>query len=251
MSTMSCAISLDDSMEISYPALGSPLSYPDSDLDSSVDLSSREFDYSMIFRKGKKSLADSDTITTCANSSIANFSYLNGSFAICNERPAKCVRFAYDREYEILVQEFESEGPLTESEKADVWWQPAEYKTFRRYCRKAAEAARETKYVAEFTRVYEACSAKYLPDVTELCHISRPHVRGLEPVVFPSLCKARKLVIQGVVQTQELLPAGMGGDERAKVLAATSKCMSGRARMLARVLGVGDEEVALECRADD
>jgi hypothetical protein len=248
---MSCEISLDDSIEFSSPEFDIPLLSVYSDLESSADLSRRELDYSMVVRLGKNTPADSDTVSTCANSSIANLSYLNSSFAINNERPSRCVRFALRRDNEVAIEQIDSEGPLTEDEKALIWWQPAEYKVFRRYCKKAAEAARKTKYVDEFTRVYDACSAMFVADVTELCHISRPHVRGLELVVFPTLCKARKLVVRGVLQTQNLLPESMGEDERAKVLAATSKYMSGRARMLARVLGVGDEEVARECMVDD
>jgi hypothetical protein len=204
----------------------------------------------MVFRFGKNALADSDTVTTCANSSIANCSYLNSSFALNNERPARTVRFALHKDHEVLIEEIESEGPLSDDEKAAMWWQPIDYKAFRLHCKKAAEVARKTKYVEEFTRVYDACSAKFVADVTEICHISRSRVRGLEAVVFPTLSKARKLVIQGVIKTQQFLPDGMEDDDRSRVLAATSKCMSGRARMLARVLGVGDEEVALECMLD-
>jgi len=240
------APALQESFEIACPALERQLADPEAE---SMDLT-RDFDYSFLFLRGKKSLADSDTITTCANSSFANYSYLNTSFAI-HERPQKCVRFAFDKDDDVMVEEFEAEGPLTDEEKVSMWWQPLEFKIFRRYCKKAAEIARKSKYVNEFTRVYDACSAKHLQDVTELCHISRVHVRGLELVVFPTLCRARKLVIRGVVQTQDRLPDGMDVEERAKILAATSKCLTGRARMLARVLGVGDEEVAKECSFDD
>lgn len=211
--------------------------------ESEIDLS-KEGDISMLFkRRPRKSLADSDTVTTCANSFTSSFR------SDRSDRPKqwKCVRFALDKNDDPLTEEFESSLTLTEKEKASMWWQPQEFKMFRRYCRKAAEIARTSNYPDEFTKAYDACSGKHIQDMAQFSHVSRVHVRGLEAVVFPALVRARKLVVRGVVKTQEKLPETMGPVERAKVLSATSRCLSGRARLLARVFGVGDEEVAKDC----
>lgn len=209
--------------------------------DTEIDLSN-ESDISLLFpRKTRKSLADSDTVTTFANSSFTS------SFRSKVERPWKCVRFALDKDDEPITEKLDSEGPISEEEKALMWWQPLEFRMFRRYCRRAAEIARGSNYPDEFTKVYDACSGKHIPDMTQYCHVSRVHVRGLEAVVFPALVRARKLVVKGVVKTQEKLPDDIGPDEKAKILSATSRCLTGRAKLLARVFGVGDEEVAKDC----
>lgn len=227
----------------------------------SLDLSK---DLSFLFKKSAASRSvhtDAETVaTTCTDSSF-NASFLSSSVVeplslssvssvpICerDEDDRKTVRFAVDGEDEVLVEAFEAEGPLSEAEKKAMWWQPIEFKLFRRYCKKAAEVARKSDYPDDFTKVYDACSAKHVQDITELCHISRAHVRGLEVVVFPALVQARKLVVKGVVKTQEKLPANMQPDHRQRIISATSRCLTGRARLLARVYGVGDEEVAKDC----
>lgn len=146
-----------------------------------------------------------------------------------------------------VSQKFPGISALTSEEKSAVWWQPVDFKLMRRYCKRAAELARQSQYTDEFTAVYDACSGKHIHDMMEFCHISRSHVRGLEIVVFPALIQARKLVVRGVVKAQDKLPIEMSPDQKAKILSATSRCLSGRARLLARVYGVGDEEVAKDC----
>ncbi|GKY92239.1 hypothetical protein MPSEU_000195100 [Mayamaea pseudoterrestris] len=159
----------------------------------------------------------------------------------------KNVNFILDQHGNVACAYLESEGSLTEEEKQAVWWQPMEFKLFRRYCKKAAQLARNSEYSENFTKVYDACSKSHITDVHEHCHISRTHARGLEVVVFPTLVQARKLVVKGVVKTQEKLPKSMDFDQRAKVLSATSRCLTGRSRLLSRVFAVGDEEVAKDC----
>ena len=159
----------------------------------------------------------------------------------------KGIEFILDDDGNVFCDYLEPEGPLTEDEKQAVWWQPMEFKLFRRYCKKAAQLARNSEYAEHFTKVFDACSQKHITDVREHCHISRTHARGLEVVVFPTLVQARKLVIKGVVKTQEKLPATMDADQRAKVLSATSRCLTGRSRLLSRVFAVGDEEIAKDC----
>lgn len=159
----------------------------------------------------------------------------------------KNVQFLLDEYGNVVSDYLDAEGPLTEEEKQAVWWQPLEFKLFRRYCKKAAQIARNSEYAEHFTKVYDACSQKHITDVREHCHISRTHARGLEVVVFPTLVQARKLVIKGVVKTQEKLPATMDAEQKAKVLSATSRCLTGRSRLLSRVFAVGDEEVARDC----
>lgn len=226
-----------ETLDINCPAYDRP--YFDADLESSIDMSGDSM--SFLFRRPKKTLADSDTVSTYANSSFTS------SFRSNVERPRKCVKFALDDNDEPLTEEFESEGPLSPEEVASIWWQPLEFRLFRRYCKKTAEAARQSDYVDRFTRVYDICSGKHINDLTEHTHISRSTVRGLEAVVFPALVQARKLVVRGVVKTQIKLPEYMSAEERARVISATSRCLTGRARMLARVYGVGDEEVAKDC----
>jgi hypothetical protein len=162
-------------------------------------------------------------------------------------RIKKQVRFRLDTDGHVLCAYLNSEGLLTDEEKQAVWWQPMEFKLFRRYCKKAAQLARNSEYSEQFTKVYDACSQKHITDVREHCHISRTHARGLEVVVFPTLVQARKLVVKGVVKTQEKLPPSMDADQRVKVLSATSRCLTGRSRLLSRVFAVGDEEIAKDC----
>lgn len=170
------------------------------------------------------------------------------SFGEESQVPAKKkVEFRLEEGGNVFCAYFEPEGPLSDEEKLAVWWQPMEFKLFRRYCKKAAQIARNSEYADHFTKVYDACSQKHITDVREHCHIARTHARGLEVVVFPTLVQARKLVIKGVVKTQEKLPATMDADQRAKVLSATSRCLTGRSRLLSRVFAVGDEEVAKDC----
>ena len=164
-----------------------------------------------------------------------------------NRRIDKGVEFILDEDGDVFCDYLEPEGPLTDDEKQAVWWQPMEFKLFRRYCKKAAQLARNSEYAEHFTKVYDACSQKHITDVREHCHIARTHARGLEVVVFPTLVQARKLVIKGVVKTQEKLPTAMDADQRAKVLSATSRCLTGRSRLLSRVFAVGDEEIAKDC----
>jgi hypothetical protein len=161
------------------------------------------------------------------------------------ELPKRRIRFLLDTDSDsVYCEYFPAPPPLSAQEKQAVWWQPVEFKLFRRYCKKAAQLARNSDYANDFTKVYDACSAKHITDISEHCHISRTHVRGLEVVVFPALIQARKLVVKGVVKTQDKLPPGMTAEQKQKVLSATSRCLTGRARLLARVYAVGDEEVA-------
>jgi hypothetical protein len=227
----------------------------------------------------KSSPSSDDTLTTC-NASMSTFqSMASGSTAGTasttngplhqqedNTRPAapqtirripsiepsrrrivNPVRFLLDDDGNVVCAYLPSEGPLTDEEKQAVWWQPLEFKLFRRYCKKAAQIARNSEYAEHFTKVYDACSQKHITDVREHCHIARSHARGLEVVVFPTLVQARKLVVKGVIKTQEKLPASMDADQRAKVLSATSRCLTGRSRLLSRVFAVGDEEIAKDC----
>ena len=165
-----------------------------------------------------------------------------------NPKRGRRVHFFDDSESGSPVShKFPGIAALTPEEKSAVWWQPVDFKLMRRYCKRAAELARQSQYTDEFTAVYDACSGKHIHDMMEFCHISRSHVRGLEIVVFPALIQARKLVVRGVVKAQDKLPIEMSPDQKVKILSATSRCLSGRARLLARVYGVGDEEVAKDC----
>jgi len=240
-------------LEISLPPLERPAA------DTEIDLNDLLHD-SFVFhhngrRKANKTLADSDTVSTFANSSFASSSFRSDALlsrqgsSSCNsdQQQRKSVRFGLDGDGEPFTEEFEAEGPITDEEKLAMWWQPMEFKLFRRYCKRAADIARKSDYADKFTEVYDACSEKHIQDLTEFCDVCRVSVRGLEAIVFPTLVQARKLVVHGVAMTQSKLDPTLSYDEKAKVIAATSKCLSGRARVLARVFGVGDEEVAKDC----
>jgi len=210
-------------------------------------------------RRKAKTLADSDTISTCANSSFTSSLMLERSTSHGNPASSlplrKCVRFDLScGDGEPFCEEFEpKDGCITDEERVATWWQPMEFQLFRRYCRRAAEIARKSKdYPDKFARVYDACSSKNnVGDglSAEFSDVSRVSVRGLEAIVFPALVQARKLVVKGVVQTQQKLAAdsSMGFEERAKILSSTSRCLTARSRVLARVFGAGDEEVAKDC----
>jgi hypothetical protein len=164
-----------------------------------------------------------------------------------HQHQKKELQFMLDAEGEPFCEYFEIEA-WSDEEKPNVWWQPLDFKVFRRYCRRSADLARSSaSFVNEFTRVYDACCTDHVDNLLEFSDISRSHVRGLEIVVFPALARARKLVVKGVVTAQYEIPEDMDLEKRAKVISATSRLLTGRARLLARVYGVGDEEVANDC----
>jgi len=255
----SCAAeTMLESLEITIPALEPP-----SDNDAEIDLNDLLHDSFVFHHNGRrrrlnKSLADSDSLSTFENSSLASSfrsdalqrqwsgtSQFQHGEQYLPQR--KRVRFGLDGDGEPFAEEYEADGPLSDEEKLAMWWQPMEFKLFRRYCQRAAEIARRSDYSDKFRRTYDVCGEKHVQDLTEFCDVSRVSIRGLEAIVFPTLVQARRLVVQGVVMTQSKIDPALTYDERAKILAAASKCLSGRARVLARVFGVGDEEVAKDC----
>jgi len=198
-------------------------------------------------RKRVKSLDESDTVTTFASSSFGA-SFRDSQHERSPSPTRRRVRFSLDADDEPYCEEFESAGPITEEEKLSMWWQPMEFKLFRRYCKRSADIARKSGYAENFQQVYAACAKGHVDDAAEMgSTISRISVRGLEAVTFPTLVQARRLVVKGVVNTQRKLDRNMSYEERAKVLRASSRCLTGRAKLLARILGAGDEEVAKDC----
>jgi hypothetical protein len=76
------------------------------------------------------------------------------------------------------------------------------------------------------------------------CNLSETAIRGLEPKVFPETVTERRGIVRKVVAAQDRLPEGLAPEQQSKLLRAVSQNLTRRSRLLARLYGMGDANVA-------
>lgn len=157
----------------------------------------------------------------------------------------KGVAFLQDEAGQMIVtQQVASVEEITPEDCEILWYKSSEFKYFRKYCKKLATIAAASKYGKDFAKTYKACAKTESVDMEKYSKIANSAARGMEAMVSTQMVKDRKDAIRSVLKAQSKLPADMTDHERAIILSATSRVLSRHARILARILGTGDANVA-------
>lgn len=189
-------------------------------------------------RSDKPSLWDSDANFTAETELTSSLSSL--SFA------PKAVRFATDKNGDVLCKTHSMKGRRTKKEAAACWYTMEQFKQFRVDCKKEAILQQKTSYRENFAKVYQACKTGKFKNVTkERAYVSAASCRGLEAVVYSTLQGDRKNALSTVLKTQEAVPKDMSVEKKQEMIASASRFMTKQARQLARVLGSGDAAVVV------
>jgi len=192
--------------------------------------------------------ADSDATVCSLSDSCASIGNTNTNTS------SRRVAFKRDKYGRTIVTEHPSSlEELTPEDCEATWYKKSEYKYWKKYGKKLASVASDSKYGKDFEKTCKACS-KAEDHTTDLVDryskIANSAARGLEILVAPHLVKSRKGTIKSVLKTQEKLPADMSYGERAELLRATSCILSQPTKAMARILGKGDANVARQCHRE-
>jgi HD-GYP domain-containing protein (c-di-GMP phosphodiesterase class II) len=189
----------------------------------------------------------------------------------------KRVRFQHDPASKRLVRKvIYGRVTLTNEEKKQLWWDKQIKKSTRRAIRRYQSGgsssvssvnknnAKEVNYnsssdddersvtslsrhdfAEKYRQALDVCSsAKTVPLPEDIPTISDTPIRGLEHRIFPETVMARQEVVKKVVAAQRKLPPGLTADQQSKLLRAASQNLTRKSRMLARLYGIGDAQVA-------
>ena len=142
---------------------------------------------------------------------------------------------------------------LTPEDCEATWYKKSEYRYWKKYGKKLASVASDSKYGKDFEKTCKACSKTdiHTKELLErYSKIANSAARGLEVLVAPHLVKNRKGAVKSVLKAQSKLPTDMSYEERAELLRATSCILSQQTKMMARILGNGDANVANACHKE-
>jgi hypothetical protein len=211
----------------------------------------------MVFDKHsfKPKKYDCDTVSPCSSSSI--FPSSPSSTRTLKQDPSQItessrrprVRFSDDP----VTFVAESPPPMTDEERAAVFWKPLEYKLFKQYSKRIVQTLFKSDSNNRLHKAFQICveaekwDSKWL--TTTLCtELSHTPARGLEVVACPQLFAARSKLIQIVVSAQYQIPEDdtTNPDD---VLRTVSEALSNPARRLARILGHSDQDTAQHLHA--
>jgi hypothetical protein len=81
-------------------------------------------------------------------------------------------------------------------------------------------------------------------DDLQTLNLSEVAIRGLEQNIFPEVVAGRQDIIRKVLVAQERLPGGLAPERQSKLLRLVSQNMTRQSRLLARLYGMGDANVA-------
>mmetsp|Transcript_1801 Transcript_1801/g.4159 ORF Transcript_1801/g.4159 Transcript_1801/m.4159 type:complete len:482 (+) Transcript_1801:428-1873(+) len=211
--------------------------------------------------------------------SLSTSSRCNTSSSVVAVVKKKCVQFRQDPECKRIIRKvIYGRAKLTDDERKQLWWNKQIKKSTRRAIKryqrsstsietKANSSAssddddeRDERSVTslsrpDFFRNYQAALALCTSTSAELKKggplntedipaISDTPIRGLEQRIFPEAVAERQKVVARVVAAQKKLPDKLTADQKSKLLRAASQNLTRKSRMLARLYGIGDENVA-------
>jgi hypothetical protein len=220
----------------------------------SVYKSPRKVTDMMVFDKHnfKPTKFDCDTISTCSSSicpsspsSLRTLKQESSQITKSSRRPR--VRFSDDP----VTFAAEPPPPMTDDERAVVFWKPLEYILFKQYSKRIVQTLFKSDSTKRLQKAFQICvEAKKWDDewlTTTVCtELSHTPARGLEVVACPELFAARSKTIKIVVIAQYQIPKDDNPDE---VLRTVSEALSNPARRLARMLGHSDQDVTQHLHA--
>lgn len=209
--------------------------------DSGVKIDSKEMMLKEPLYCAKRPTTESDT-TVC---SLSESSASGG----------RQVVFRRDKYGRMVVTEHTASiEELTPEDREATWYKKSEYKYWKKYGKKLAAVAADSKYGKDFEKTLKACwktNAQKKDFLDRYSKIANSTARGLEVLLAPNMVKDRKGTIKSVLKAQSKLPTDMPYEERAELLRATSCILSQQTKILARVLGTGDASVARACHDKD
>ena len=191
--------------------------------------------------------------SNCGSSSSSSHDGTTTTTTTTTTRKQPRVAFQRDRYGRTVVHEYPSYlDELTIEDRDAIWYKKHEYRYWKKYGKKLASVASDSKYGKDLEKVCKACSKAGATDVgtnatdvvDRYSKIANSTARGLEVMVAPHLLRGRKGTIRSVLKAQDRLPSEMPYPERAELLRATSCILSRSTKILARILGTGDANVA-------
>jgi hypothetical protein len=207
------------------------------------------FDRQASFQPMHKS--DSDTVSTCTSSTSAcSVSLLpktpHSPFSITSKALPKKrrVRFADNP----VTFAAESPEPMTNEEKAAVFWKPLEYRLFRLCSKRLVVTMVKSDRTKNLQQIYQVCEEtehwnEMWLDTAPCRNLSNSPMRGLEVVACTSLMENRHKAITCVLLAQ----GGTPQDDSTNpddFLKSVAQALSRPARRLARILGHSDQAIA-------
>lgn len=149
-------------------------------------------------------------------------------------------------------QVFVSELLHSDLDKHKLWWTRKERNGMNETSRKMAKAFRtdHMDQVKHYLRVFGQCS-QYPPsqsssDFLETATIVVPSkVRGLEWGIVPKIKAHRRTHVKEVLQVQQHLKGRLSSEMRYQVLSTRAMRSSRPSRLMARLMGEGDEAILL------
>jgi hypothetical protein len=166
-----------------------------------------------------------------------------------NDGGHRRVRFQQDPDSRRIVRKaIYGRVTMTPEEKKALWWDKQLKKSARLAIRmyrhnRGSDGPSKEEFEQKFSQALALCRSN-CEKMEAIPMLSDTPIRGLEQKIFPETVQARQEVIRKVVAAQHKLPKQLAPEQQSKLLRAASQNLTRSSRMMARLYGIGDANVA-------